>query len=209
MATTSEEGSSAKGLVVPTFSGNREDYKNWVTKFDSYAAVKKFYAVMKGDKVPPPHDQEVKSKEEEKIEEMNIFGYAYMINAMNMKGKAFGIVANAKTTELPTGSCALAYKGLKDTYAPGTVAECVEIDKDFRNCSLKNVKTDPDTWFNELDDYKYRLGSLGTTVSDEQMMAHILGNVPTQYGPMIQMQQALLQSAPAQVNVQGIDTRCV
>jgi hypothetical protein len=50
-------------------------------------------------------------------------------------------VANARTAELPEGDCAVAYKAFKATFAPGTVAERMDFEKDFRNYVLKNAKT--------------------------------------------------------------------
>jgi hypothetical protein len=74
---------------------------------------------------------------------------------LNLKGVGFSIVANARTAVLPEGDCATAYKALKATFAPGTVAERVDLEKDFRNCVLKSTKTEPDVWFNELEGIQF------------------------------------------------------
>ena len=78
----------------------------------------------------------------------------------------------------------MAYKALKATFAPGTVAERVDLEKDFRNCVLKNSKTDPDVWFSELEGLRFRLSTLGSSIDDETILAHILNSLPKEYGSL-------------------------
>ena len=98
---------------------------------------------------------------------MNAVGYANLLSGMSSKGVGFSIVANARTAELPEGDCAKAYKALKSTFAPGTVAEWVDLEKDFRNCTLKSVKTELVVWSNELEGIRFRLGTLGSSINED------------------------------------------
>ena len=113
MATSTEKG---KGLECPKFSGKDEDYQIWITKFEAYTKVKGFYTVMAGTDVPPPANQATKTAPELK----NDTGYCTMLLAMDSAGKAFTMVALAKTTELPAGCLKKAYDNFKKTYAPNT-----------------------------------------------------------------------------------------
>ena len=99
MASTADKG---KGLECPKFSGKDEDYQVWITKFEAYAKVKGFYSVMAGTEVPPPVSQAAKSADELKVEEKNDTGYCTMLLAMDSTGKAFTMVALAKTMEPPS-----------------------------------------------------------------------------------------------------------
>ena len=55
--------------------------------------------------------------------------------------------------------------------------EIMTLMNKFQNCALKNGKTDPDEWFDELDNYKTRLGIMGSDISDENMIAHPMRKV--------------------------------
>jgi hypothetical protein len=79
------------------------------------------------------------------------------------------------------------------TFAPGTVAERVDLEKDFRNCVLKSVRTEPDGWFNELEGIRFRLGTLGSSIDDDTILAHLLNSLPKDYGSLQQAQRSLLE----------------
>ena len=67
------------------------------------------------------------------------------------------MVKNARTTELPTGSSSLAWSKLKEAYEPVTKQALISLTGEFHACALKNVKEDPEVWFNMLTDMKFRL----------------------------------------------------
>ena len=117
MAATTYKG---KSLECLKFSGKDEEYQIWITKFEAYTRVKGFYNVMAGTEVPPLVSQTPKSTEEQKAEEKNDTGYCTMLLAMDSAGKAFMMVALAKTMELPAGCLKKAYDDIKKTYAPNT-----------------------------------------------------------------------------------------
>ena len=125
---------------------------------------------------------------------MNAIRYTnLLLSGMNSKGVGFSIVANARTAELPEGDCAKAYKALKAMFAPGTVAERMDLEKDFRNCVLKSAKTEPDVWFNELEGIRFRLGTLGSSIDEDTILAHLLNSLPKDYGSLQQAQRSLLE----------------
>ena len=57
-----------------------------------------------------------------------------MLLAMDTTGKAFTMVALAKTTELPEGCLKTAYDSIKRTYAPNTSTQAVMLKKEFGSC---------------------------------------------------------------------------
>ena len=76
-----------------------------------------------------------------------------LLLAMDSKGKAFSKVANAKLVNQPEGCPKKANGELKVTYAPNNKMEIMTLKNEFANCAIKNGKTNPDEWFNELDNY--------------------------------------------------------
>jgi hypothetical protein len=63
-----------------------------------------------------------------------------------------------------------------------------KLDKQFRDSSLKKGQ-DPEIWITELEDYRARLDDMGSSISENQFMIHVLNNVPTEYN----LQLALLE----------------
>ena len=179
MATTTTD--KGKGLECPKFLGNEEEYQVWITKFEAYAKVKGCYKVMAGTEVPPLAIQAVRTAPKQKVEEKNDTGYCTMLLAMDTTGKAFTMVALVKTMELPEGCLKTAYDSIKRTYAPNTTTQAVMLKKEFSNCKPKSGKTDPDVWFNELESLKMRLAIMGSTISEDDMLAHLLLNVTKEY----------------------------
>ena len=174
MATTKD---ASKDIECPKFSGKEEDYQVWVTKFDAYSMVKGFYRIMDGTEVPVPYAQANKTAEELKLEEKQDVGYCTLLLAMDSTGKAFSKVANAKPADRPKGCLKKAYDELKAAYAPNNTMEIMTLKNEFANCALKNGKTDPDEWFNELDTYKTRLGIMGSDILDADMIAHLMRKI--------------------------------
>ena len=115
MSTTTDKG---KGLECPKFSGKDEDHQVWITKFEAYAKVKGFYKVMAGTKVLPLVSQVTRMAPKQKVEEKNDTGYCTMLLAIDTTGKAFTMVALAKTTELPEGCLKTAYDSIKRLMHP-------------------------------------------------------------------------------------------
>ena len=63
-----------------------------------------------------------------------------MLLAMDSTGKAFTMVALAKTMELPAGCLKKAYNDIKKTYAPNTSPMVVTLKKEFSNCKPKVIR---------------------------------------------------------------------
>ena len=128
------------------------------------------------EEVPPVASQATKTADEQKVEEKNDNVYCTMLLAMDSTGKAFTLVALAKTTALPEGCLKKAHDDIKKTYAPNTTTQIV-ILKEFSNCKPKSGKADPDVWFNELESLKMRLAVMSSTITDDDMLAHLLLNM--------------------------------
>ena len=90
----------------------------------------------------------------------------------------FAIVEKSITDDLPTN---LAWKKLKKIFNPQTSANKLKLKRQFTNSNLTDWKKDPDDWITELDILQTQLEEMGHTISDKDLMIHILNNFPTEY----------------------------
>jgi hypothetical protein len=59
-------------------------------------------------------------------------------------------ILQAKTTNLPDGDAATAWKALERLFKPATKNKQNKLKNDFSNCKLVTVDKNPDEWFTEL-----------------------------------------------------------
>jgi hypothetical protein len=92
--------------------------------------------------------------------ELNEVAYTELILTIDVKGShgkiAFNIVKECKSTSM------------------------VKLDKQFRDSTLKKVQ-DPEVWMAELEDFRMILDYMGSRVSENEFMIHVLNNLPTEY----------------------------
>jgi hypothetical protein len=56
----------------------------------------------------------------------------------------------------------------------------VKLEKQFRSLALKKGQ-DPEVWIIELEDLRVRLKKMGSTISENQFMIHVLNNLGSDY----------------------------
>ena len=76
-------------------------------------------------------------------------GYADILLSME-DVTAFNVVNEAKTTQLPDGSLAKAYKDLKAKYGATTKTELVDLKREFATLTLESGE-DPEDYLTELE----------------------------------------------------------
>jgi hypothetical protein len=64
----------------------------------------------------------------------------------------------------------------------------VKLEKQFRELSLKKGQ-DPEIWITELEELRVRLEAMGSSISENQFMIHILNNLTSDY----ELQLALIE----------------
>jgi hypothetical protein len=69
---------------------------------------------------------------------------------------------------------------LKNKYEPQSAPSLVKMEKQFRQSSLKKGQ-DPDVWITELKDYRMKLDELGSSISENHFILHILNNMTSNY----------------------------
>jgi len=109
--------------------------------------------VLTGKKTPPADSKSTTDKDELTLREAN--GTAYealllLIDGEQASGRvAFNIVRGAKTSDLPDGDAALAWKRLCDKYEPRSAPSRLALKNEFNSKVLRNVSSDPDVWLTE------------------------------------------------------------
>jgi len=98
----------------------------------------------------------------------------------------FGIVDEALLTIHPTGDARLAWSKLKKKFEPKTGYSKVKLKREFNTSQLGNGE-DPDAWINSLLHKRRQLELMGTKLSERDVMIHILGTLPKEYGTTVDM----------------------
>ena len=79
----------------------------------------------------------------------------------------------------------LAWKNLKCKYEPLTKLSLVSLQKQFAQSRLEDAGRDPEEWINDLEHLHMRINGVRTnSISDEDMVTHILGNLPEEYSEL-------------------------
>jgi hypothetical protein len=123
---------------------------------------------------------------------MNEIAYTELILSIDVKtssGKiAFNLIEGCKSKEYPDGNTAIAWERLKNKYEPISAPSLVKLEKQFRELSLKKGQ-DPEIWITESEDLRARLEAMGSSISENQFMIHILNNLTSDY----ELQVALME----------------
>ncbi len=182
--------SDDRAIRVIVFNGEPEEWSYWEEKFLVRASKKGFKDVLTGI-VEAPDDSETlnlttaEGKEKNEAKKQNILAFEELILSIDMskdKGKiAFQIVKNCKTTAKKGGDAAMAWKRLKEKYAPKIAPRKVELMREFQKMTLKSSGEDPDVWLTNLESIRTKLAEMSYTISDEQLMIHVLNNLPEEY----------------------------
>lgn len=143
----------------------------------------------------------------EEFKTVNSTGYVELLMAMSEE-VSFSIVDEAKTEELPGGDLAKAWKGLMDTFEPSTASTKVILKKQFYASKLSDAEKDPEEWITELELLRQRLKSLKVTVEDEDLVIHILNNLPKEYDSLVEaIEEDLNKGADEEVTVKRVRER--
>jgi hypothetical protein len=176
-------------IKVISFSGKKKDWDAWEEKFLAKAKRKGYKGVLMGTN-QIPQDSEILDPtvdtDKIKIEtrEMNELAYSELILSMDTResaGKiAFNIVKRSKSTDYADGNALVAWKGLKRKYSPTTAPSLAKLHKQFYRARLKK-KVDPDVFITYLEDIRTRMEEMGSKMTDEQFMLHVMNNLSSDY----------------------------
>jgi uncharacterized protein (DUF885 family) len=94
---------------------------------------------------------------------------------------------------------------LCDKFEPNTGAAKAQAKQEFYQLKLGNADDDPDPWIISLELKRRRLKTLGTTIEDDDMILHILNNLPKAYETVVELCEEDLSKGI--VNLQAVKER--
>ena len=175
-------------IRVISFNGKKTEWEAFEERFLAKAARKGYKAVLLGE--IPVHkkdemiDETEDGKKKKRAKEMNEIAYTELILSMDPKksaGKvAFKLVKGTKTEEFPDGNAKIAWERLIKKYRPSSAPTMVNLEKTFRQSKLGKGQ-DPDNWITYLEDIRTRLESMGSIITENQLLIHILNNLTSDY----------------------------
>ena len=90
------------------------------------------------------------------------------------------LIKNAKNSDYPDGSVALAWAKLKKKYNPSTAPDRVALSKKMEAAMMKPYQ-DPDMFIDYIEEIQNKQEEAGETYTDEQIMTKIIGKLPDNY----------------------------
>lgn len=199
-----------KSIKVIAFT-NKSDWKVWSMKFLARAYQKGYKSVLLGTTTVPKGDEVL----DPKIPDENIKMKARKANDMAYSDLTlcFDDIVNivlidqAKTADLPEGDANKAWKNLINKHAPKTTASKVAIKTAFLQSKLVNVKTDPDVWIANLERMKAELTVMKDTMTDEDLIIHVLVNLTKEYEIESTLLKRDLDNDPTKVTIEYVKDR--
>jgi hypothetical protein len=98
------------------------------------------------------------------------------IDVRTSSGKVlFTMVKGFKNKDYTEGSATMAWERLKNKYEPISSLSLVKTERLFiHSCLCKNE--DPDAWITNLEELRMKLKDMGSAITDDQFMIHVLNN---------------------------------
>ncbi|CAM9890236.1 unnamed protein product, partial [Chrysoparadoxa australica] len=159
-----------------------QDWREWSAKFVARATRLGFANMLMDDTQVPAEGETSLDETRKKRREANAIAYSDLI--LSCTGVAFAIVEEAKTSTLPSGSAAAAWKAIKERYQVETSASKVELKREFASKDME-VSQDPDEYFMELEYLRMRLKAMNSIIEDDDMIAHVLSHLPDNYSELV------------------------
>jgi hypothetical protein len=182
-----------KTIRVIPFSGKEADWNRWSKTFMATATVKGYRDVL----VPIDPDTEAELED-------NIQAYNDLILSCQ-EDITFGIVDESVSETFPDGDARVAWTNLKARFEPNTGAAKVQLKQEFHQLKLSSADEDPDPWLTNLELKRRRLKTLGATIEDDDIILHILNNLPKEYETVVELCEEDLSRG--NVNLQTVKER--
>ncbi len=200
-------------IQIISFNGSASNWPNWELKFLARAQQKDFAGILKGTVQAPPAAKSLDvSKLDEKIlkKHRDVKNYAYkelllLIMTTTDEGHvAFHIVTGSVTLDLPDGDVELLWKRLKDRYVPKLTLKKLELRRAFQVSRLKNSNQDPEVWITYLEGLRMKLKDLSSTMTDEDVIVHILNNLTDDYEVQLSKTEEKLGSTTNLLSIDNV-----
>jgi len=188
-----------KTIRVIPFGGKHEDWPMWSKKFLARSRERCYKEVLLGTSEEATTD-EAKLK----LRLSNEKAYTDLLLSCSDE-VSFGAVEEAVTDELPDGDAKKAWANLVAKYEPKTSGTLVLLKKEFFASKMESAEADPDEWIASLERTRQRLRMMKSVVTDEDLMIHILNNLPKDYDAIVeQLEDDLAASGPNKLTLERV-----
>jgi len=116
----------------------------------------------------------------------------------------FQLVTGSISVTLPDGDAALVWKRLKGKYAPKLALRKLELWRAFQISKLKNSDHDPESWIMYLEGLRMKLKDLGSVMTNEDMIVHILNNLTDNYEVQLSKLEEKLGSTMSTLTIDDV-----
>jgi gag-polypeptide of LTR copia-type len=163
---------------TPEFSGKPEQWYRWAKTFLCRATLRGYKKVI----LRKDGDEEEWPKNEWDL--LNELAYAeLMIGCQD--DMCFNIIDGSRSNLFPEGDAGLAWKRLNEKFEPKSSSNLVTIKREFSLCALKRER-DPEDWINQLLMMNRRLEGMGYSMTEMEIIIHILNNLPKEYESVVE-----------------------
>ena len=179
-----------KSVKYIPWKGKKTEWYMWHKTFLVRAMIRGYHGVLVGLEAIPSDDTAKKlavlsdltpsQKKQYNNYKMNTRAYADLLQCCTQDIVSFGIVDTAKDEDLKNGNTALAWKRLSEKYAGRNNAEKMKLIKQLNESRMKKNE-DPDVWITNLERLRQRIAECGKTIDDNELIMHILYNLPSVY----------------------------
>jgi len=175
-------------IKIASFSGEKKDWERWSATFLAKARLKGYRDVIIGTEIVAKG-----SKGREEYVVKNDVAFAELLISCDSDA-VFGIVQTSRSEEHPEGDAHLAWTRLTNKFEPKTKANLIKIKREFTECRLWNCETDPDDWIKDLINLRRKLEILGNSMSELDLIIHILHNLPPEYENTVEILENELEN---------------
>ena len=170
----------------------------WSKKFLAAGKRRGYKDILTGKVVAPDDSESLDSANTEEakkivLREANEKAYNDLLLACS-DDVSFSIVDASISEKHPDGDAAKAWKSLTAKFEPDTGTTKVELKREFAESKMGDKSDDPDAWITELEILRQKLGRLGSPIDDDDMIIHILNNLPVEYETIVEMSEKALGS---------------
>jgi hypothetical protein len=108
-----------------------------------------------------------------------------------------------KTKNYPDGNDYIAWERFKNKYEPVSALSMLKLEKQFRELSLKNGQ-DPEIRITELESLCVKLENMGSCMTENQFMIHMLNNFTSEYKLQLAMMKRRVGDADKPLTVEEV-----
>ena len=185
LSATSGFKSSSSSIKVKKFDGTK---RNWIPFIETWIAARAgpggYKDLVLGKTEIPKSNEANLTADEMVVKALNEEGLGSLMASIDTSTTegylAFNIVRVTKTEEYEEGHLGKAIVGLRRKYEPESIGEKLRLVKEFWASKLK-TGTDPDMFLLELEEKRIRLRSMGSVISDDQLVEHVMSTLPKEY----------------------------